>query len=299
MKERLGFIGLGIMGKPMSQNLIKAGYSLVVYDIVPEKAQELASLGAEVACCRDVAERCNTLIIMVPDSPDVEQVILGQNGVLEGVRPGSIVIDMSTISPRVTRELAAKLKEKGAHMLDAPVTGGQRGAIEGTLSIMVGGEKEILERCLPIFQAMGRRVTYMGSNGMGQVTKLVNQILAVINAAGVAEGLVFAAKAGLDLAATIEAVKGGVGGSWQLENLGPRAIRGDFAPGFMVKLQQKDVRLILEMARELQLPLPVTSLVHHLYRVAEVEGWGEEGTQALVKVLEKLGGVEARVRPAQ
>jgi 3-hydroxyisobutyrate dehydrogenase len=246
-----------------------------------------------------VAERCNTLIIMVPDSPDVEQVILGQNGVLEGVRPGSIVIDMSTISPRVTRELAAKLKEKGAHMLDAPVTGGQRGAIEGTLSIMVGGEKEILERCLPIFQAMGRRVTYMGSNGMGQVTKLVNQILAVINAAGVAEGLVFAAKAGLDLAATIEAVKGGVGGSWQLENLGPRAIRGDFAPGFMVKLQQKDVRLILEMARELQLPLPVTSLVHHLYRVAEVEGWGEEGTQALVKVLEKLGGVEARVRPAQ
>jgi len=219
---------------------------------------------------------------------------VGQGGVLEGVRSGSVVIDMSTISPRVTREVAAKLKERGAHMLDAPVSGGQWGAINASLSIMVGGERAIFERCQTVFQALGKTITYTGGHGMGQVTKLINQILVANTLNGVAEALVFAAKAGADLEATLQAVGGGAAGSWQLANLGPRILKGDFAPGFMAKLQQKDLRLILEAAREMNVPLPSTSLVHQLYAALLAEGRGEEGTQALVRVHEKLAGVEAR-----
>ena len=293
----VGLIGLGIMGMPMARNLLKAGYSVVAYNRTASKAQELAEEdgATAVGTPREVAEACSTVITMVTDSPDVEAVVLGEGGAIEGIQRDAVLIDMSTISPSVTRTIAGRLKEKGAHMLDAPVSGGSWGAIEGTLSIMVGGDKAVFDRCMPVFEAMGRNIVLAGPNGTGQTTKLVNQILVVGTMNAVAEAMVFAAKSGADLETTIEAVKGGAAGSWQLQNLGPRLIKGDFAPGFMVKLQQKDLRLILEAAREMNLPLPVTSLVHQLFASLEAAGMGDEGTQALVKAHERLAGIEARV----
>jgi len=292
----VGFIGLGIMGLPMARNLLKAGYQVVVYNRTSSKAQELAKEGAQaVSSPRQVAEACQVIITMVTNSPDVEAVVLGPDGALEGIQKDAVLIDMSTISPSVTRAIAEQFKEKGAHMLDAPVSGGSWGAIEGTLSIMVGGEKAVFDRCLPVFQAMGKNIVHVGVSGMGQTTKLVNQVLVVGNMNAVAEAMVFAAASGADLEATIEAVKGGAAGSWQLQNLGPRLIKGDFAPGFMVRLQQKDLRLILEAAREMHLTLPATGLIHQLFASLEAYGEGDEGTQALVKVHERITGVEARV----
>ena len=293
--KRIGFIGLGIMGMPMTRNLLKAGFQVVAHSRTQAAVDQMAQEGASpAASSKEVAQQCDVVIIMVPDTPDVEQVILGDSGVIHGVRPDSVVIDMSTISPSATRGIAERLREKGAHMLDAPVSGGQWGAIDGTLSIMVGGEQDIFDRCLPVFQAMGQRATLMGSNGAGQITKLVNQILVVGNCSAVAEALVFAAAHGADLEKTIAAVSGGAAASWQLTTQGPRIIKGDFAPGFMVKLQQKDLRLILEAAREHRVPLPLTSLAHQLYTAIEAEGLAEESTAAIVKAIEKLAGVQAR-----
>lgn len=295
-KGPIGFIGLGIMGMSMARNLIKAGYRVVAYNRTVAKAQELAREGAQaVSSPREVAQACSVVITMVTDSPDVEAVVLGPGGVIEGIGRDSVLMDMSTISPAVTRRIAARLDERGAHMLDAPVSGGSWGAVQGTLSIMVGGDKAIFERCLPIFQAMGKNIVHVGPSGMGQTTKLVNQILVVGTMNAVAEALVFAAKAGADLETTIQAVSGGAAASWQLQNLGPRAIKGDFAPGFMVRLQQKDLRLILEAAQDMHLAMPATALVQQFYAALESMGLGQEGTQALIKVHERLAGVEARV----
>ena len=292
----VGLIGLGIMGMPMARNLMKGGFPVVVYNRTTSKADALTEEGAtKVSSPREVAEACSVTITMVTDSPDVEDVVLGPGGAIEGIGKDAVLIDMSTISPSVTREINAKLKEKGTHMLDAPVSGGSWGAIEGTLAIMVGGDKAIFDRCLPVFEAMGKTITHVGANGMGQTTKLINQILVAGNMNAVAEAMVYAAKAGADLETTIKAVGGGAASSWQLLNLGPRLIKGDFAPGFMVRLQQKDLRLVLDEARRSHLPLPVTSLVHQLYASLEAGGLGEEGTQALVKAHERLAGVEARV----
>lgn len=297
MGTKVGFIGLGIMGNPMSKNLIKGGFELVVFNRTRAKLDEIVKAGARAAPSpKEVVQNSEVVITMLTDSPDVEEVVLGNDGVIEGVKAESVVIDMSTISPKVTQKIAAKLKEKGAHMLDAPVSGGLWGAINGTLTIMVGGEKKVFDKCQPVFQAMGKTITYTGSHGMGQTTKLINQILVANTMNGVAEALVFAAKAGADLETSVTAVAGGAAGSWQLSNLGTRAIKGDFAPGFMVKLQQKDLRLILEAARDMKLPLPTTSMVHQMYASLEAEGLGNEGTQALVKVYEKLAGTEARVK---
>ena len=293
--QRVGFVGLGIMGRPMAANLMKAGYSVTAYNRTGSKAEELGTQGAKVAGSpREVAQQSDVTITMVSDSPDVEAVILGAEGVIHGVRNGSVVIDMSTISPQVTRKIADALSQKGAHMLDAPVSGGSWGAIQGTLSIMVGGEKETFDRCKPIFEAMGKRIIYTGGHGMGQVTKLVNQIMVGGTLAAVCEGLLFGARAGVDLNPVFEAVTGGAANSWQLENLGSRALKRDFDPGFMVKLMHKDLRLITDAARDMQLPLPVTSLIHQFYHVLQREGFGEEGTQAYIKVLEKLAGVEVK-----
>ena len=295
--EPIGFIGLGIMGLAMARNLLKAGYPVVAYNRTSSKAEELAEDGATTAANpREVSEQASVIITMVTDSPDVEEVVLGQNGVLEGIQPNAVLIDMSTISPSVTRAIAGRVEERGGRMLDAPVSGGSWGAIEGTLSIMVGGDKSVFDRCLPVFQAMGKNIVHTGPNGMGQTTKLVNQILVAGTMNAVAEAMVFAASSGADLETTIEAVKGGAAGSWQLQNLGPRLIKGDFAPGFMVRLQQKDLRLILEGAREMQLSLPATALINQLFASLEASGNGDEGTQALVKVHERLAGVEARVK---
>jgi 3-hydroxyisobutyrate dehydrogenase len=293
MDKHIGFIGLGIMGKPMALNLIKAGFEVTVYNRNSSKAEYLVSQGAEKTDSpREVAEKSTVVITMVSDTPDVESVILDKNGVIKGIRPGSVVIDMSTISPEATRRIAEHLKEKGAYMLDAPVSGGEQGAISGTLSIMVGGEAEIFERCLPILQAMGKNIIHVGSNGMGQIVKLVNQILVAGTLSAVAEALLFAQKSGVDLEKAIDAVKGGAASSWQLVNLAPRIIKRDFQPGFMIDLMQKDLNLVMRTADEMKVPLPVTSLVHQMYYSLQSAGEGRSGTQALVKALERLSGVQ-------
>jgi len=295
MDKRIGFIGLGIMGKPMARNLLKAGYALTVHSRGRSAVEALMADGAAGARSpQEVAERSEVVITMVTDTPDVRQVVLGTDGILEGVHAGGVIIDMSTISPTETRELAERARARGVCFLDAPVSGGEGGAIAGTLSIMVGGDEEAFTSCLPILQAMGKNIIYMGGSGTGQLTKLCNQIAVAVANLAMGEALVFAAKAGVDLGKMHQAISGGAAGSWQLSNLAPRIFQRDFAPGFMVKLQQKDLRLVLHEADRLRLALPATSLVHSLFNALETMGAGDEGTQALVKVLEQLAGVEVK-----
>ena len=294
-KEKIGFIGLGIMGLPMASNLIKDGFNLVVYNRTLSKCSQLEEKGAVVVQTpADVAKNAKMIITMVTDSPDVEDILLGEKGIMSTIEEGSIVIDMSTISPKITKELNAKLNSKGCYMVDAPVSGGSWGAIEGTLSIMIGGEKSAYQQCIPLFESMGKNIIYTGESGMGQTTKLVNQILVAGTMNAVAEALVFAAKSGADLEKTIDAVGGGAAASWQLNNLAPRIIKGDFDPGFMIKLQQKDLRLVIETAQALNVPIPGTSLASQMFASLLSKGLGDEGTQALVKAYESLAGVEAR-----
>ena len=296
-KEKIGFIGLGIMGLPMASNLIKDGFDLVVYNRTLSKCTQLEEKGAAVAKNpADVAKNAKVIITMVTDSPDVENLLLGENGIMATIEEGSIVIDMSTISPKITKELNAQLNSKGCYMVDAPVSGGSWGAIEGTLSIMIGGEKSAYEECIPLFESMGKNIIYTGESGMGQTTKLINQILVAGTMNAVAEALVFAAKSGADLEKTIDAVGGGAAASWQLNNLAPRIIKGDFDPGFMIKLQQKDLRLVIETAQSMNVPIPGTSLASQMFASLLSKGLGDEGTQALVKAYETLAGVEARTK---
>ena len=293
--ERIGFIGLGIMGKPMAHNLLKAGYSLTVYNRSDGPVEELVAAGATAAASpQAVAANADVVITIVTDTPDVQQVLLGENGVIHTVAQDAVVIDMSTISPTATREIASTVQEKGASMLDAPVSGGEGGAIAGALSIMVGGEEDVFNRCLPIFETLGKNIVHVGQSGAGQLTKLCNQIAVAVTNLAMSEALIFGAKSGLDLKKMQNAIQGGAAGSWQLSNLAPRVLERDFAPGFMVKLQQKDLRLVLQEADRLKLSLPATSLVHHLFHALESQGAGDEGTQALVKVLEQLAGVEVK-----
>lgn len=299
MKPAIGFIGLGIMGKPMAKNLMKAGFKLTVFNRTASKAEELRALGADVAGSpAEAASKSEVVITIVSDTPDVEEVILGPGGVASKARPGTVVIDMSTISPAATQRIAKALEEKGIEMLDAPVSGGERGAIEGTLSIMVGGKEEVFQRCLPVFHAMGRNIVYMGPHGFGQITKLCNQILCSLTILSAAECLVLGAKAGLDLEKLLQAVSGGAGGSWSLSNLGPKIIRGDFSPGFMVRLHQKDLRLVLDFANKLGVSLPGTALVNQLFNAIEGQGLGHLGNQSLIKPLEKVASCEARLPKA-
>ncbi|HKA56223.1 MAG TPA: NAD(P)-binding domain-containing protein [Candidatus Binatia bacterium] len=295
MDKRIGFIGLGIMGKPMGRNLLKAGYPLTVYSRGRGAVEALTADGAAAArSSQEVAERSDVVITMVTDTPDVRQVILADKGALAGMRAGGVIIDMSTISPAATREIAEAVKARGVRFLDAPVSGGEGGAIAGTLSIMVGGEAEVFGDCLPIFQALGKNIIHVGGTGTGQLTKLCNQIAVAVTNLAMGEALVFAAKSGVNLEKMHQAISGGAAGSWQLTNLAPRIFRRDFAPGFMVRLQQKDLRLVLQEADRLRLALPATSLVHSLFNALETRGAGDEGTQALVKVLEQLAGVEVK-----
>ena len=292
---RIGVVGTGIMGAPMALNLVKAGFEVTAYNRTPAKAEALAKDGVNVAkSIEEVGESCAVVITMVPDTPDVLDAVQGVGGLASSMKDGSVLIDMSTIAPGSTRDLASSLAGKGIAMLDAPVSGGSWGAQQGTLSIMVGGEQTVFDRCLPVFEAMGKTINLMGPSGMGQTTKLVNQILVVGVASTVAEALVFAAAHGADLLKTIEAVGGGAAGSWQLSNLGPRMVQRDFAPGFMVRLQQKDLRLIQEAAQEKHVPLAVTALARQYFTALEAAGLGEEGTQAIVKAVEMLAGIEAR-----
>ncbi|MGE0682197.1 MAG: NAD(P)-dependent oxidoreductase [Candidatus Binatia bacterium] len=295
MNTRVGFIGLGIMGKPMARNLLKAGFPLTVYSRRRSAVEEIMADGATGASSpREVAEQSDVVITIVTDTPDVRQVVLGENGVLTGFRSGGIIIDMSTISPTATREIAATAHAEGVDFLDAPVSGGEGGAIAGTLSIMVGGKEETVTAILPLLQAMGKNIIRVGESGAGQLTKLCNQIAVAVTNLAMSEALMFGAKAGIDLEKMHQAISGGAAGSWQLTNLAPRIFQRDFAPGFMVKLQQKDLRLVLHEADRLHLALPATSLVHNLFNALEAAGAGDEGTQALVKVLERLAGVEVK-----
>ncbi len=293
MAERVGFIGLGIMGRGMAANLLRAGFSLTVWNRTPERAESLGAAGAVVAANpAELAAASDIVITCVSDTPDVEAVILGSHGVIHGIRPGSLVIDMSTISPQATRAMAAALAERGVDMLDAPISGGSEGAAQGTLSIMVGGEAPVLQRAMPVLQAMGKRITHVGPHGAGQTVKLVNQVLVVGNCLAMCEALLLAQAGGVDLARTLEAVSGGAAGSWMLSQRGPQILARDWRPGFTVALQQKDLRLVLEAADQQGVPLPGTALIFQLYRTLEAKGLGGDGNHALVKALEALAGFE-------
>jgi len=294
---QVGLIGLGIMGAPMARNLLKAGFPLTVATRTPGKAEKFAvensSLGAVKAAGTpaEVAAASEIIVTMVTDSPDVVAVARGDHGIFAAAKPGSIIIDMSTISPQVTRELAEEARAKGLFWLDAPVSGGEKGAIEGTLTIMVGGEAEALERARPVLDAMGKRITHFGPAGAGQSAKLCNQIMTAVNMLAVCEAITFGAKAGLDLATLHQALTGGAANSWALEVLGKKMIERDFKPAFMVKLQQKDLRLVLDAANANHTSLPTASLAHQLFAVVEAEGRGDDGTQSLLRVFEKMAGL--------
>lgn len=291
MSERLGFIGLGIMGQGMAANLLSAGFSLTVWNRTVTRMQDLVGQGAHAgASPADVAERSDIIVICVSDTADVQEVMLGERGVIHGARSGALVIDCSTISPQATRDMALALSEAGVFMLDAPVSGGSEGAARGALSIMVGGEREQFERALPIFQAMGKTITHIGGHGAGQTAKLVNQVLVVGNCIAMCEALLFAQAGGVDLQKTYNAISQGAAGSWMFTHRAPQIMQRDWRPGFTIDLQQKDLRLVLEAADDLGVPLPVTSLVFQLYRTLQVQGSGSDGNHALVKALEHLAG---------
>ena len=286
---QVGFIGLGIMGQPMAGHLLKAGYPLTVYNRTLSKTEELKSQGASVAQSpAQAARKAEVVITIVSDSPDVAQVIEGSEGVLEGISPGAVVIDMSTVSPALEQRLDGLLRGKGASLIDAPVSGGDVGARKATLAIMAGGDEQAFERVRPILEVMGRSITYCGPSGSGQLAKLCNQILVSVNLMAVCEALSLAWRNNLDPLTMIEAVQGGAAGSWQLANLGPKIASDDFDPGFMIDLMQKDLRLVQEAASSSDTPLPATSLVHQLFQSSQAWGEGREGTQALAKVLRRL-----------
>lgn len=288
-----GYVGLGIMGAGMARNLLRAGHPVVVWNRTESRAEPLGSGGAEVAGSpAEVARRSDVVMICVSDTPDVREVVEGPDGLLEGLGEGTLVVDHSTISPVVTRELAETVAARGAAWLDAPVSGGSEGAERGTLSIMVGGEAADLDRARPLLEAYGSTITHVGPVGSGQMVKLVNQVLVVVTQLAVSEGLLLAEAGGLDLDATLGAVTGGAAGSWMLANRGPQMVERDWRPGFTIDLQQKDLRLVLESADELGVPLPGTALVFQLYRALQRRGLGSDGNHALVKALEELCGIE-------
>ena len=285
----LGFTGVGIMGKPMAGHLLAAGHTIHVYDVVSKAVKEMASKGA-VACGsnKEVAQKSDVIFIMVPDTPDVEAVLFGKDGVTEGVRSGSIVVDMSSISPIATKEFAKKLDDLGVKMLDAPVSGGQVGAEKATLSIMVGGKPKVFEQIKPYFEIMGKNIVYIGGNGDGQTCKVANQIVVALTIEAISEALLFASKAGADPAKVREALLGGFAQSRILDLHGERMIKRTFAPGFRIRHQQKDLNLALQGARSLGLSLPNTATTQELYNALAAEGNSNLDHSALVLVLEKM-----------
>ena len=293
MKETIGFIGLGIMGSGMARNLLKAGFDVHVWNRTASRMAPLVSAGARGASdAAGLAAKSDIIVICVSETQDVEEVLFGDLGVIKGARPGALVIDTSTISPQATISMEARLRAAGLRMLDAPISGGSEGAANGTLSIMIGGDAPDVDRAMDVLSAMGSRITHVGCTGAGQMAKLVNQILVVGTMQAVSEALLFAHKGGLDLAKTLEAVEHGAAGSWMLSNRGSQAIVRDFRPGFTIDLQQKDLRLVLEAADAMGVPLPVTSQVFQWYRTLQDRGLGSEGNHALIMALEHLSGVQ-------
>ena len=290
---RIGYAGMGIMGRGMAGCLLHRGHEVTVWNRTRARTEDLAAAGARVADSpAGLAAECDITMICVSDTPDVEEVTLGDDGLIHGLDAGKLIVDHSTISASATRRLAAAAHEVGAAWLDAPVSGGSEGAERGALSIMIGGEAADVERARPYMEAYGSSITHVGPIGAGQMVKQVNQVLVVVNALAVSEALLLAKAGGLDLDATIEAVKGGGAGSWMLANRGPQVVDRDWRPGFTIDLQQKDLRLVLESADELAVPLPATSLVFQLYRALQRRGLGHEGNHAIVKALEEMAGLE-------
>lgn len=297
---QLGFIGIGVMGRPMVLNLLKADHQVTIFARHAEKpeVQEVLQAGAKQApSARAVAIASDMVITMVPNSRQVEEVVTGPQGILEGARKGLIIIDMSTISPTVSQKMAEAAAARGAHFLDAPVSGGSQGAINGTLTIMVGGEREIFEQARPVLEAMGKKenIFYVGAHGSGEVVKIVNNVLAGAIAAAISEAFVLGVKAGADVETMAKIVSVSTGASWQLSNQFPlRAFNGSFQPGFMTNLLHKDLGLALDLAAELQTPLALTALTRQMYEMVRAAGYGSDDYTSLLKVLEKMADVEVR-----
>jgi 2-hydroxy-3-oxopropionate reductase len=294
-QPKIGFIGLGIMGKPMARNLMKAGYSLVVHNRSRAKVDELAKEGATAASSpKDVAAAVDVIITMLPNSPDVEVVALGPNGIKEGAKRGQLFIDMSTINPIVSQQIAKELSSVGVAMVDAPVSGGEQGAINAALSIMAGGEPGDFERALPIFNAMGKTITHMGALGTGGFTKLANQIIVAINLTAIGEALVFGTKAGVNPEKMIRALSGGLAGSKCLDQKSEKILSGDFAPGFKIDLHAKDLNLISDAARSVGVPIPTAAFVEQLFSALRVQGRGGLDHSAVITLFEDLAKVQVR-----
>jgi 2-hydroxy-3-oxopropionate reductase len=291
MAQVIGFIGLGIMGRPMARNLLKAGYALVVHSRSKGPVEEIVKAGATAAASpKDVAAQCDLLITMLPNSPEVEQVVLGPGGVIEGARRGMILVDMSTISPIVSQKVGKALEAKGVAMLDAPVSGGEKGAIDGALSIMVGGDKSVFDRVLPILQAMGKTITLLGPLGFGGFTKLANPISVAVNLTALAEALTLGKKAGLDRELLLTALAGGLAGSKCLDQKKANYVSNPYNPGFKIDLHYKDLGLIMESARALGVPLPATAVVQELFSALRVKGRGGLDHSGVITLLEDLAG---------
>jgi 3-hydroxyisobutyrate dehydrogenase len=289
--KHVGFIGLGIMGRPMARNLLKAGFELTVWNRSRPGIEALVAEGAaEADNPREVAESSDVVVTIVGYAEDVEQVALGTNGIIEGAHDGLVHIDMSTISPDVTRRVGARLAERGIAMIDAPVSGGEHGAIDGTLSVMAGGDGDTFERCRPLFETMGKKIVHCGPSGSGQVVKLCNQVVVGLNNLAVCEALILCTKAGVDTRRMLEAIGAGAANSWAVQNLAPKMLARDFRAGFKVEHQSKDLRYALDAAHANHASLPGTALVRELFAAVEADGHEGEGTQALVKALEMLSG---------
>jgi 2-hydroxy-3-oxopropionate reductase len=286
---KIGFIGLGVMGKPMAKNLIKAGYSLVVCDRVESPVNEIVSLGAEKANSpKETALHCDTILTMLPDSPQVKEITLGNNGLIENMKPGSVLIDMSSINPMVSREIAAELEKKGIRMLDAPVSGGEPKAIDGTLAFMVGGAKEVFDQFEGLLSKMGSSVVYCGEIGAGNVTKLSNQIIVAVNIAAVSEALMLAKKSGVSPDTVFHAIQGGLAGSTVMNAKAPMMIKGNFTPGFRIDLHIKDLNNAIMTGHSVGAPLPLTAGIMEMFQTLHAYGYGSEDHSALVKFYEKI-----------
>jgi 2-hydroxy-3-oxopropionate reductase len=290
---KIGFIGLGIMGKPMAKNLLAAGYPLVVRDTNPGAVAELTALGAtEATTPKEVAERADLVLTMLPNSQHVRQVVLGADGILEGAHDHLAYIDMSSIAPLVSREVGAALGTKGIRMLDAPVSGGEPKAIDGTLSFMVGGPQDLFDTCADVLHVMGASVVRVGEIGAGNIAKLANQVVVALNIAAVSEALVFAQKAGVDPAAVFQAIRGGLAGSTVMEAKVPMMLKRDFAPGFRINLHIKDLTNAIETSQQVGAPVPLTAAILEMMTALRVDGLELEDHSSLVHFHEKLAGIE-------
>lgn len=292
---RIGFIGLGIMGKPMVKNLLKAGHEVIAYDILKEnvaKAVEMGAAGAKSS--RDVAEQCSLIITMLPNSPHVKAVIMGKDGVLEGAKEGTILIDMSSIAPLASKEICQECKKKKVKMIDAPVSGGEPKAIDGTMSIMVGGDREVYEEVYDVLMAMGGSAVYCGETGAGNTTKLANQVIVALNIAAVSEAFMLSTKAGVDPGQVFEAIRGGLAGSTVMNAKVPMITAGDYQPGFKIDLHIKDLNNALETAHQVGAPLPLTSVVMEMMQNLRADGYGQKDHSAVAKFYEKLTGTRIK-----